>query len=143
MTVQRIEKVLTANDVGKTGSHQAGIAVPKQPDLLSFFPALDARVKNPDVWIHCQDAGGTLWKVRFVYYNNKLHAPNGTRNEYRLTHITSLLKQQNAQIGDILTFTATSKPKRYLVALNHSKETSKSRNANPDVIKLTGWRRVH
>ena len=37
----KIGKTLTPNDIGVTGSHQAGIAVSKDPAVLEFFPFLD------------------------------------------------------------------------------------------------------
>lgn len=138
-----VTKALTANDVGTTGSHQAGIAVPKQRELLEFFPTLDASVKNPDAWIFCQDPDGQVWKLRFIYYNNKLHDPEGTRNEYRLTHLTLFLKQNKAQVGDVVRFTTTEEPNRYLISLDHPGEVEKRERVDPDVIRLRGWRRVH
>ena len=38
-----ISKILSANDTGETGGHQAGILVPKQEEILSFFPPLERR----------------------------------------------------------------------------------------------------
>ena len=82
-------KTLSGNDVGETGSHQAGICVPKKnQDLCSFFPQLDAKIKNPDCWLICEDENGDSWKLRFVYYDSKTLGV-GTRNEYRITHLTS------------------------------------------------------
>ena len=42
-----ISKKLSANDIGINGAHQAGILVPKAKDILSFFPDLNAAIKNP------------------------------------------------------------------------------------------------
>ena len=44
-TEKSITKVLSANDTGETGGHQAGILVPKEERLLSFFPALKRSIK--------------------------------------------------------------------------------------------------
>ena len=44
-----ISKKLSANDIGINGAHQAGILVPKAKDILSFFPDLNAAIKNPSV----------------------------------------------------------------------------------------------
>ena len=45
----RLRKHLTANDLGVTGSHQAGIHVPK--DMAGFFPQLERGRVNPDAWL--------------------------------------------------------------------------------------------
>ena len=43
-----ISKVLSANDTGETGGHQAGILIPKSEIILSFFPKLSsAKKKSP------------------------------------------------------------------------------------------------
>jgi hypothetical protein len=96
-----IQKPLSANDLGLTGAHQAGILVPKQPDILGFFPALDRSQLNPRCSIRVVDERGEAWTFVFIFYNNALVA-NGTRNEYRLTHMTRFLRQQGAQPGDTL-----------------------------------------
>lgn len=94
----RLRKTLTANDVGTTGSHQAGIHVPKS--LLSYFPQLDRTVLNPDCRLTVDVAGETdRW--RFIHYNNAVIGA-GTRDEYRLTHTTSALRRLGAATGDVL-----------------------------------------
>jgi hypothetical protein len=98
MTEQRIVKVLSANDTGETGGHQAGILVPKDPALLSFFPKLDASLYNPRVHLSFVDDGGTFWEFAFIYYNNALF--DGTRNEYRLTRMTKYIRQAGLAVGD-------------------------------------------
>ncbi|MEO9960429.1 MAG: EcoRII N-terminal effector-binding domain-containing protein, partial [Nisaea sp.] len=118
MTSESFAKVLSANDTGATGGHQAGILVPKgNPALLAFFPPLNVSVQNPDAWIEAEDDNGRVWKLRYIYYNNKLHAENGTRNEYRLTHLTKYLREVGARVGDSLVFTATASPGRYRIAV--------------------------
>ena len=89
-------KQLSANDVGATGSHQAGILVPKSD--LSVFPRLKKSVFNPECWIVAVDAHGELWEWRFVYFNGKLHS-RGSRNEYRLTGVTPFLQSWHAKTG--------------------------------------------
>ncbi len=86
MSEHKIVKVLSANDTGETGGHQAGILVPKDPALLSFFPKLDPTLYNPRVHLRFLDDAGTFWEFAFIYYNNALF--DGTRNEYRLTRMT-------------------------------------------------------
>lgn len=95
-----IEKTLSANDLGVTGSHQAGMLIPKQEDLLSFFPALDASSSNPRVTLHFIDSTNFCWKFNYIYYNNKFRG--GTRNEYRLTGMTAYLRSCNLKPGDVM-----------------------------------------
>ena len=97
-----VEKRLSPNDIGLTGSHQAGILVPKRSELLSFFPALQPDQINPRMVIRFYDDLDQLWKFNFIYYNNKLRG--GTRNEYRLTGMTSFLRGAGACVDDILVF---------------------------------------
>jgi len=98
MNKRTIAKVLSANDVGTTGSHQAGMLIPKNPDLLSFFPTLDAAIKNPRVPLPFKDKSGNSWELVFIYYNN--HFFGGTRNEYRLTCMTKYIRQEGLKRGD-------------------------------------------
>lgn len=148
MMPESFAKVLSANDTGATGGHQAGILVPKgDPALLDFFPPLDAAVQNPDAWVEAVDDDGRVWKLRYIYYNNSLHAENGTRNEYRLTHLTKYLREAGAKVGDSLVFTATASPARYRIAVAPSEPTAAAATlaqpTPPAVIRLSGWRRVH
>jgi hypothetical protein len=96
--MESISKVLSENDVGKTGAHQAGILVPKDTKILSFFPALDKKSLNPRVLLTFQDDGGELWQFAFIYYNNSFFG--GTRNEYRLTRMTKFLRDKGLKAGD-------------------------------------------
>lgn len=103
-----IKKVLSSNDVGETGGHQAGILVPKDPDILSFFPKLDGTRKNPDAFITVRDASGEEhWNLRFVYYNGKALGDGTTRNEYRLTGMTGMFRFLDARVGDSMVFRRT------------------------------------
>ena len=143
MTQRGFAKVLSANDVGATGSHQGGILVPKSdPELLSFFPALDPSISNPDAWIICTDDSGDEWKLRYIYYNNKFHVEDGTRNEYRLTYLTPYFKRTAARPGDQLLFTATTAPGRYLITIRRNEEPA-GKPSRTGVIALRGWRRIH
>jgi hypothetical protein len=94
----KIEKILSANDIGATGAHQAGILVPKQKQILDFFPKLDPSIKNPRTTINFKDSSGQNWKLNFIYYNNKFFG--GTRNEYRLTAMTVFFKMKNLKMND-------------------------------------------
>ena len=101
--VKAISKVLTANDTGETGGHQAGICVPKGSDVLLFFPDLGNSTKNPRVSMVFEDDWGQRWPFNFIYYNNKFHSPSGTRNEYRLTGLTRFFRENGLRSGDEIT----------------------------------------
>lgn len=96
-----IEKMLSRNDTGETGGHQAGILIPKKPEILSFFPRLNNEEKNPRFLITFHDHMGEQWSFSFIYYNNKFFG--GTRNEYRLTGMTKYMNAYNLKSGDTLT----------------------------------------
>lgn len=144
MTRPEFAKLLSANDVGATGSHQAGICVPKSdPDLLAFFPPLDSKQLNPDCWLICEDETGAEWRLRYIYYNNRLHG-QGTRNEHRITHLTRLLKLNAAREGDYLRFAQTGQPRRYRISIERGATARDEALADASsVIRLSGWRRVH
>jgi hypothetical protein len=100
----RVAKKLSANDIGTTGGHQAGILVPKEPSILGFFPGLSSAEKNPRVVLVVREKGTrTRWDFNFIYYNNKYFG--GTRNEFRLTGMTRYLRAIAAREGDTLIFT--------------------------------------
>jgi hypothetical protein len=46
---------------------------------------------------------GMYAEFRFVHYNNKI-VEWGTRDEYRLTRMTAVLRDLNARVGDVLIF---------------------------------------
>jgi hypothetical protein len=98
MQPSAIEKTLSANDIGETGGHQAGILVPKQGGVLSFFPHLDAKIKNPRSVLDVIDDDQHEWTFSFIYYNNRFFG--GTRNEYRLTGMTAFFRRFNLKTGD-------------------------------------------
>lgn len=93
-----LQKTLTSNDIGSTGSHQAGIHVPH--GLAWFFPELDATRLNPDAWLEVV-GGTTRYQWRWIYYNNSVVA-DGTRNEFRLTRTAAFLRDVGAREGDVL-----------------------------------------
>ena len=98
MTPQTIRKTLSPNDAGETGGHQAGILIPKDSRILSFFPALDVEEPNPRCHLLFEDPAGDLWELAFIYYNNRRFG--GTRNEYRLTRLTRYIRQAMLASGD-------------------------------------------
>jgi hypothetical protein len=93
-----LRKTLTANDVGATGSHQAGFHVPKS--MIAFFPPLDEALSNPDMWLEIIE-GPFASRWRYVYYNSALNG-SGTRDEFRLTHTSAFLRSAGAVRGDQL-----------------------------------------
>ncbi|MBI9046669.1 MAG: hypothetical protein JEZ06_19415 [Anaerolineaceae bacterium] len=95
---RRISKILSKNDSGKTGGHQAGILVPKDHRILDFFPNLGTQEKNPRVHISFKDDEEQIWVFAFIYYNSALFG--GTRNEYRLTRMTPYLRSNDLEEGD-------------------------------------------
>lgn len=101
---RQLIKILSPNDTGETGAHQAGIVVPKDANLLSFFPDLDPREYNPRVHIDFIDDVGKRWEFAFIYYNNGLFG--GTRNEYRLTRMTQFIRENLLTSGDELVLTS-------------------------------------
>jgi hypothetical protein len=139
MTGVSFSKILSANDTGLTGGHQAGILVPKgDRELLAFFPALDPALENPEAWLEVTDDDGQARRLRFVYYNKKLHG-TGTRNEYRITYLTRYLS--TARPGDALVFSGEPGSGRYAIRLDRA--ASAPNAGPPGVITLSGWRRVH
>lgn len=143
MTTRTFIKTLSANDVGATGAHMAGILVPKgNGELLAFLPSLDATMLNPSAWIECETPDGTILPLRFIYYNNRLHVPTGTRNEYRITHLTKFLRDAAAQKGDAFEISKEEGQEFYRIRVIR---TSKAKSdEEPIRIKITtGWKRVH
>jgi len=141
MTEQSFEKVLTANDTGLSQSHQAGIHVPKgQRELIAFLPPLDSTTLNPSVWLSAVDADGVVWKLRYIHYNNRLHVEGGTRNEYRITHLTAYMRAVDAKPGDRMIITGEPGSTRIRIAV----ETDGADGAaKPRTVRLRGWHRVH
>ena len=117
-----ITKILSSNDLGQTGSHQAGITIPKRPEFLRFFPQLGPTAVNPSCLVTVkvpQLKRDTSF--RFIYYNGRLTGQS-TRNEYRLTTMTGVLRDLSAALGDhavfsrdshgVITFAVQKPPKR-------------------------------
>ncbi len=131
---RQIAKILSANDTGETGGHQAGILIPKDEKVLSFFPALDASFQNPRCHLRFLDRAGTFWEFAFIYYNNQLFG--GTRNEYRLTRMTKYIRQAALVQGDELVLSRDGT--RFSVDYRRKRDTASLAGS---VLKLgTGWR---
>lgn len=100
---EEIQKTLSPTDTGEASTHQAGLLVPKVTEILRFFPPLLPGVKNPRCSLRFIDTDGvTHWTFAFIYYNNKFFG--GTRNEYRLTGMTSYLRAKALKAGDAIRF---------------------------------------
>ena len=106
-TRRSVTKVLSKNDLGITGSHQAGIVLPRNGEILALFPTLDASRYNPRCQVTVYEPRtGSHHTFQMIYYNGKLLGMS-TRNEYRLTGMTKMLRDMGAGPGDHLTFTRT------------------------------------
>lgn len=144
MTIQTYEKELTPNDTGETGAHQAGIHIPKsQTDLLSLLPPLDASTKNPDAWLEMKDDAGDVWRFRYIHYNNRLHDVGGTRDEFRITHMTGFFRSLGATAGDTLILSGRPGSWRYEISVRKAGEMPQPEPAAPPRIRLRGWQRVY
>lgn len=131
---RQIAKLLSANDTGETGGHQAGILIPRDEKVLSFFPDLDPSVLNPRCHLRFLDDAGTFWEFAFIYYNNQFFG--GTRNEYRLTRMTKFIRQAGLVQGDELALSR--RGGRYSVSYRRKKDAPSLTNG---VLMLgTGWR---
>ena len=139
MTVETYTKSLSANDTGESGGHQAGILVPKGATAFrAFLPSL-AEIKNPRAWIECTDPDGKIWDFCFIHYNNKHYDPTGTRDEYRITHMTKFLRSFGATEGDDVVISGKPGSAKYTVRV----EKAEIMTDQPARIVLKGWRRIH
>lgn len=132
-----ITKILTKNDLGRTGAHQAGIHVPKEIFVTGIFAQLPTNRKNPRAKIIAQDPKGRKWEYTFIYYNNKFFG--GTRNEARLTGISSFLKNEIATPGDLIVF--QKRNGMLHVSIERQSETSHSGTVTVSVSSL--WRAIN
>lgn len=135
----QIRKSLSANDLGLTGSHQAGVLVPRVESILSFFPRLDSSMLNPRINLPVIDEMGSEWKFVLIHYNNRLVA-SGTRNEYRLTHMTGFLRNHGARPGDVLSLERSG---GHFQARVEREISLFPERTSDDVLRLSGsWRVV-
>lgn len=139
MSEQTITKILSANDTGETGGHQAGLLIPREERILSFFPSLDSSRLNPRAHLRFEDQAGGFWEFAFIYYNNRLFG--GTRNEYRLTRMTKYIREAGLVTGDEVVL-HNDVNGGYLISYRRAKEPTTARNnAGGTVLKLgSGWR---
>lgn len=136
-----ISKMLSANDTGDTGGHQAGILVPKDREILSFFPDVGNAARNPRAHLIFLDNSGKEWEFAFIYYNNRLFG--GTRNEYRLTRMTKFIRQAGLVPGDEVLLTRSAAG-RYSISTRRQKQASARKDSEGKlVLQLgSGWRVV-
>lgn len=137
-----LEKTLSANDVGTTGTHQAGVLVPKRPEALGVFPTLGHQSLNPRHVLSAFDETGRTWPLNLIYYNNRFFG--GTRNEFRLTGVGPYLRARSAQAGDVLQIEKRD-DNAYRLTLVRSASFTEQEIAEDQVVRLrlTGsWRLV-
>lgn len=137
MEERTIVKVLSANDTGDTGGHQAGILVPREGNILSFFPALDKAQYNPRAHVSFTDETDGKWEFAFIYYNNRFFG--GTRNEYRLTRMTKYIRQSGLVPGDEILLTR-SKNGDYSVSFR--RKAGSGTQSGKGLTLAAGWREI-
>jgi hypothetical protein len=130
-----VEKVLSPNDTGETGAHQAGLFIPWDIVEIGFFPKLDPSIKNPRCVIDLRDAAGEEWTFNFIYYNNALFG--GTRNEYRLTCMTKFIRRYALKAGDSVIFKSTTS-RFYGIEYRRKDEPVKKLADGTKVLRLSG-----
>ena len=132
-----IEKILSSNDLGLTGAHQAGILIPKNETILSYFPTLDKTAENPRASLRFLDESGSYWKFSFIYYNNIFRG--GTRNEYRLTGMTKFLNSAGLIPGDAILF--SKEDDEYMISYRRqSRIETKTNNGITKITLNDTWR---
>lgn len=99
----KIEKILSANDVGKTNSHQAGFLIPSHLVKMNLFPTLEDEELNPRLLVNLLDLKNSYeYVVNYIKYNNRKFG--GTRYEYRLTGVLDLIRHNSLRAGDSIFF---------------------------------------
>lgn len=137
MRPKSISKVLSSNDTGATGGHQAGMLIPKGGEILEFFPPLNNEEKNPRTHLYFIDDVNKRWKFNFVYYNNKFFG--GTRNEYRLTGMTAYIRQNNLKTGDSIVL---SRDDAGILYIRFERQNSTA-STNPKLVITGTWKVVN
>ena len=63
-------KILSANDIGSTNSHQAGFLIPKRIARMNYFPRLPSEIANPREKLEflCPEMN-CLINCNFIFYN--------------------------------------------------------------------------
>lgn len=83
-------KIITPNDAGMTGAHQAGLYIPKDSTGI-MFEEPGERGENKEKNASLSWFDGKQTECRFVYYGQ------GTRNEYRITRLG-----RHFRVGDLV-----------------------------------------
>lgn len=130
-----ITKILSKNDAGETGGHQAGMHIPKQAEILSFFPDLGCTEKNPRCVLLFTDSLGEQWSFSFIYYNNRLFG--GTRNEYRLTGMTKFFQSHNLKSGDSLLLRRDGQDNYHI---EYTRKTEKKHCSTERLVLNNSWK---
>lgn len=139
MKEQAISKILSANDTGETGAHQAGIVIPKKEEILSFFPPLNTSELNPRSHLQFKDVAGDTWIFAFIYYNNSKFG--GTRNEYRLTRMTRYIREAGLKTGDEIRMCRSSDCTYSICYKRSAEQPQKIAESREKKIKLgAGWK---
>jgi hypothetical protein len=99
--------------------------------------------KNPDAWLEMKDDTENVWHFRYIYYNNSLHDPVGTRDEFRITHMTSFFRSVGATAGDTLVLSGKPGTWRYEILVRKAGDAPRAQPSAPIRIRLRGWRRVY
>jgi hypothetical protein len=91
-------KFLAANDIGKTGAHQAGLHISKEAWGI-FFDEPGIKGNNKDKMVKIHIDGFYPFDSRVIYYGR------GTRNEYRITRFwTNSPYDPEQQFGNLIIF---------------------------------------
>lgn len=134
MPIESARRRLSANDLGITGSHQAGFLVPKKLIRDGLFPALSTFQRNPRSRLQLtRKPSGQVYYVNFIYYNNKLFG--GTRDEYRLTGISAMCRDYGLRVGDQIEFVRTGEFDFQIEIIKHNRESS--------LLDEESWRLVY
>jgi hypothetical protein len=136
--ITTLKKVLTANDLGRTGSHQVGIVVPKRFAMSTFFPLLPYDSVNPRRSLTFIDTEtGANISTNFIYYNNKRRGK--TRDEFRMTGIAAFCRSKGADVGDSLIMRRIADGRRTLEVLKASSSRESPEDARSTVILSDNW----
>lgn len=136
--IAMIRKELTSNDLGRTGSHQVGIVVPKRFALSTFFPLLPYDDVNPRRVVNFVDEEtGQQVITNFIYYNNKRRGK--TRDEFRMTGIATYCRSKCAEVGDSLIMKTLDDGRRTLSVLRNREPLETSQDGRIKVVMSDKW----
>jgi len=139
-------KVLSANDIGVTNSHQAGFLIPKRIARMNYFPSLDEFSPNPRARVNFLNLDiNEILQCNYIYYNGR-SLGFSTRSEFRLTGLTNFIKKMNFQIGDQVAFGRQSGHlilKKYEPVYSKKSAMHESITAQDEIIpfvSVNGWK---